>query len=162
MSAVEQPASAAVAAPVQQEITAAAPLLPLAETSTTSLSEFWIDLCGRLDLSGMSANLAAHAELVAQDGERYLLRIESAHSTLLDGSHPARIGEALSRHFGQVIKVEFETGPLQSETPVQYRERQLREKRERAIARLEADPIVNALLARFEGSSLDWGSIEAI
>lgn len=138
------------------------PLLPLTETPTANLSEFWIDLCSKLELSGMSANLAAHAELVAQDGERYLLRIESAHSTLLDGPHAARIGEALSRHFGRVIKVEFETGPLQSETPVQYRERQLREQHEQAIARLEADPVVNALLARFEGSSLDRGSIEAI
>lgn len=108
----------------------------------------------------MSANLAAHAELVAQTAQSWRLRIDPAHSALLDGPHVGRIGEALSRHLGQSVKVEFELGPIQGETPLRSRERQQREARERAIARLEADPKVKALLARFEGSSLDHESIE--
>ncbi|HNL23433.1 MAG TPA: DNA polymerase III subunit gamma/tau [Pseudomonadales bacterium] len=133
---------------------------PASQPEATALGEQWIGLCGKLDLSGMSANLAAHAELVAQTAQSWRLRIDPAHSALLDGPHVGRIGEALSRHLGQSVKVEFELGPIQGETPLRSRERQQREARERAIARLEADPKVKALLARFEGSSLDHESIE--
>lgn len=133
---------------------------PTPQPETSALGEQWIELCGKLELSGMSANLAAHAELIAHTAQEWRLRIEPAHSALLDGPHVGRIGEALSRHLGQPVRVEFELGPIQGETPLQARERQLRAARQRAIARLEADPKVRALLARFEGSSLDLGSIE--
>ena len=127
--------------------------------STIALEQFgpaqWPAVCKELALGGVVANSAANLELVECVGSRLVFRLDARSDALYDGSHRERIEAALSRYFASPVHVEIASGALQAESP---REVELRERQERqlaAVATLRADPLVSALVERFNGVLLE-------
>ena len=114
------------------------------------LTEDWVQLAIGLPLSGVARALALNAELSRRDGTDWCLRVDPSHSTLVGAAHQERIQEALCETTGSAIKLSVELGALSAETAAMYLARRERERHLEAVAALEADPAVQALVERFD------------
>lgn len=94
------PAPAASTEPATR--TAASPAASLAS------AQDWIDLIAGLKLGGQARMLATECELAAADNTSIRLRLAQAHRHLAEPSYQSRLADALSKHFGQPIRLEVE------------------------------------------------------
>ncbi len=139
----------------------------LADISLETLdARSWIPLLDAIGLSGMTYNIAANAvveqvETLSEQGARvhYLLSARQMH--LFNATHQQRIEDALSGYFGSSVKIVFSEGDSSEETPAQFRERRRRERLAAAVAAIESDANVQAIIERFDGR-LDVGSVQPI
>ena len=115
----------------------------------------WPEVCAALKLGGVVANSAANLELVERTGTRLRFRIDARSDALYDASHGVRIETALGRYFGTPVQVEIASGTLEAESPREVELRKRRERQRAAVAMLHADPVVNALVQRFNGVLLE-------
>ncbi|OMH36229.1 DNA polymerase III subunit gamma/tau [Motiliproteus sp. MSK22-1] len=145
------------------------------EELNISLSELngenWIRLLAVIGLSGMTYNIAANAAVdgvealaagdpVDNDGiVRFLLPGRQMH--LYNDTHQQRIEASLSSYFNGNVRVVFNEGDSASETPAQHKERRRKERLAGAIAAIQEDPNVQAMIERF-GAVVDVNSVEPI
>ena len=134
-------------------------------------AENWIRLLSVIGLSGMTYNIAANAaiegiEALTADGSidnegvvRFLLPGRQMH--LYNDTHQQRIEASLSDYFGGNVRVVFNEGDSASETPAQYKERRRKECLADAIAAIQGDPNVQAMIDRF-GATVDVSSVEPV
>jgi DNA polymerase-3 subunit gamma/tau len=115
----------------------------------------WPEVCAALKLGGVVANSAANLELVERTGTRLRFRIDARSDALYDASHGVRIETALGRYFGTPVQVEIVSGTLEAESPREVELRKRRERQRAAVETLHADPVVNALVQRFNGVLLE-------
>ena len=71
-----------------------------------------------------------------------------------------KLAQALSRHFGETVRLEITAGPVAAETPAQAGERATQETLAAARAALAVDPTVRALQERF-GATVNPDSVRA-
>jgi DNA polymerase III subunit gamma/tau len=91
-----------------------------------------------------------------------ILDLTRRSESLLTRSRQDAIAAALTRHFGESLKVDILIGTESgNETPVQQAARLVDERRAEARASLEADPNVKALKDMF-GAELNPDSIELV
>jgi DNA polymerase-3 subunit gamma/tau len=121
----------------------------------------WAELLDKLPLKGIVYNVASHCELRQVDGEKAYMVLDEANASLYSDSQAQRIAAALSDYLGGNIEVILEVGVPRYETPASRARRLLEERRAQAVASIEADPKVQLLLERFEGT-LDRESITPI
>ncbi|MCW8886843.1 MAG: DNA polymerase III subunit gamma/tau, partial [Motiliproteus sp.] len=123
----------------------------------------WIALLEVIGLSGMTYNIAANASVEAVDSSeqtaeiRFLLPGRQMH--LFNGTHKQRIEEGLSNYFKTAIRVDFLEGEPTAETPAQFRERRNKERMAEAVAALQGDANVQAMIQQFDGV-LDIRSVQ--
>lgn len=153
------PAAEAATAPAGAEPLAQTPESAPAPEPVVALDAFgpaqWPDVCGALKLGGVVANSAANLELVERLGTRLRFRIDARSDALYDASHRTRIETALGDYFGSPVQVEIASGTLEAESPREVEVRKRRERQRAAVAMLHADPVVNALVQRFNGVLLE-------
>jgi DNA polymerase-3 subunit gamma/tau len=118
----------------------------------------WVEIFGRLQLSGVTRTLAANCMLSSADADRWVLVLNEHHASLWNGTHETRIGEALTKEFGRQIKLQIEVGSTDRETPAEAQARQDGERKEQAITTIENDENVQQLIDTFDGT-LDVDSI---
>ncbi|TAL08787.1 MAG: DNA polymerase III subunit gamma/tau [Porticoccaceae bacterium] len=127
--------------------------------SAIALEQFgpaqWPMVCGALALGGVVANTAANLELVERVGSRLVFRLDARSDALYDVSHRERIEAALGGYFATPVQVEIASGVLGAESPREVELRRCRERQLAAVATLRADPLVSALMARFNGVLLE-------
>ena len=162
--AVSAPAAAPEAEPMPEpepmsEVLAPPPAAAPAPGSAIALEQFgpaqWPMVCGALALGGVVANTAANLELVERAGSRLVFRLDVRSDALYDGSHRERIEAALGAYFATPVQVEIASGVLRAESPREVEVRHRRERQLAAVATLRADPLVSALMARFNGVLLE-------
>ncbi|KAB2926646.1 MAG: DNA polymerase III subunit gamma/tau [Dechloromonas sp.] len=128
--------------------------------SSANASE-WNSIVSRLSLSGLARTLAQHCELRRLDDEECLLRLAPAHSHLQMKPAPERLQQALSEHFGRMLRLRFELADNEVETPATTAGRERQERQEKAVAAIERDGFVREVIEFFD-ASLDESSIKPI
>ena len=153
-----QPAVQAVAA-LTAEV--AARPLPIAMQSAAAIeldAANWHQVLEQLGLGGIVYTIAVNCELRARDGDSLHFTLDQANAALFNRGHVEQIRAALTRYCGRALEVAIEPGELHSETPGQRQAREREERQQTAVATLDADPVLQKLIARFDGE-LDRSSI---
>ncbi|HEX7417645.1 MAG TPA: DNA polymerase III subunit gamma/tau C-terminal domain-containing protein, partial [Steroidobacteraceae bacterium] len=132
------PALVAASAPVAAAPAAGAPA-----------ADSWMALVNGLELQGAAQQLAANCTLLGRDGNVVRLGLDTRHQLMRTRAQEDKLAQALSRHFGTTVRLEFELGPMPAETPAQVSERAGVAALEAARRSLEEDPTVLALQERF-------------
>ena len=117
--------------------------------------ELWPRVCGALGLGGVVGNTAENLELVRVAGAELGFRLDPRSAALYEDAHRARLQDALRGYFRTAVTVSVEVGAQQAESPRAAALRAARERRDRAVAELRADPVVGALVERFDGVLLE-------
>jgi DNA polymerase-3 subunit gamma/tau len=121
----------------------------------------WPDLLERLGLAGIVYNIASHSELRSNSGKELQFVLDQDNASLFNSGHADQIQRALEQHFGQSLAVSIEQGAVTAETPA-MRQARLRQERQRAaVASIEGDSALQALITRFDGE-LDRSSITVV
>lgn len=110
----------------------------------TGLAARWINLCQQLDISGMTANIARNCALIKEEGNTWLLHLDSEQSALFNETQQKRINEAVNTQLGQEIQLQVEIAPLTVETPALDLARKRAQQQLDAVASLEQDPLIQA------------------
>lgn len=119
----------------------------------------WHQLCARLELKGLAAQLAGNCTLGAWDGHTLTLNLDPGFATLKDTLAQTRLHDALAGYLGKGLQLVLETGLQTSdETPAQRLARTQAERQQRASQDIAGDPLVLAIQDTFDAEVVD-GSI---
>jgi len=110
----------------------------------TGLAARWISLYPQLEISGMTANIARNCALMKEEGNTWLLHLDSEQSALFNETQQQRISEAVNTQLGQEIELQIEIAPLTVETPALDLARKRAHQQLDAEASLEQDPLIQA------------------
>ena len=115
-------------------------------------SSDWWDVVSAMAPAGVTAMILKNSNLTDRGAERWLIRLDQAHESLLNDKQRAEIERLATHYAGRELRVDFEIGQLESETPMARESRIANEAREKAEATLMADPNVRAMLDEFGGT----------
>ena len=130
--------------------------------ATTALThEAWLERFDRLDIGGLTRNLAAHCVIDGDDGHVLHVTLDPGQSAMLSDLHVDRITRALAG-IGYARRLEVNVAALDGsrETAKAKRDREARERHARAVEALRVDPHIQELEARF-GARLIEESVTA-
>lgn len=129
------------------------------DTSSAWQEPDWPDVVRALDLTGASRMLVSGCAYLRRDGNTLYLSLDSRSESLLTSARQHAVADALSRHFGEALRIEVAVGAATAETPLQAEARIADEKVAAARESLEADPNVRALKDMF-GATLNADSVQ--
>jgi len=133
------------------------PMSPMskgAETPATDTEEPWSTLISRLELGGAARQLASNCHMVGRQGGVIRLALDARNKHMRTPSQEEKLAQALSRHFNQPIRLEFEIASGGVETPAQADQRASMEDLDAARRAFESDPGVQGLRERFGATLL--------
>jgi DNA polymerase-3 subunit gamma/tau len=116
--------------------------------------ESWADIIGRLDLGGAARQLASNCVLIGRQGGVVRLALDARNKHMRTPGQEEKLAQALSRYFGQPMRLEFETSAVGAETPAQADQRASLEDLDAARRAFDSDPGVQALRDRFGATVL--------
>ena len=120
--------------------------------------EQWPQLLAQLGLSGMVQNIAANMALHRVAGNEVSFVLDQQNASLFNEGHRQKILLALQNYLGTELSVVITPGEPACETPAMRQARATRERQQQAVAEIEADQRLQALINRFDGE-LDRQSI---
>ena len=142
---VEKPA----AAPVPDKAPS-----PVQENDAARTEAFdWVDVCSRLNLSGMAKMLAQHSALQHFDGKKIEFSVPEEHKHLMEKVYQERVGAAIADYLGRAVDVSFSRG--EGLTPAKVEIGQKRERQMEAVASIEQDPVVRNLVDNFDAKLIE-------
>ncbi len=115
-------------------------------------SNDWHQIVEGLKLSGMLQQLAAHCSMRERDADSIYLHLDQAGTAMLNQDRKKQMQDALSRYFGQPVKLSIEIGACEGETPVKRQQRLQQERQQEAVAAIENDENVRSLIDAFDAS----------
>ena len=121
----------------------------------------WYRLVEQLGLGGIVYTIAINSECRSSDGRALDFVLDQANAALFNKGHVEKIRAALEAYFGQTLAVTIEPGETVGETPAQRQARLQDERQLAAVACIEADPLLQQLITRFDGE-LDRSSIAPV
>jgi len=115
----------------------------------------WAAIVRELELSGAARQLASHCVLIAREGGVVRLSLDPRNQMLHTAATEERLAQALSRHFGETVRLEFQpAGSGSGETPALLARRASEAELAAARQAFEADPAVRGLRERFGATVL--------
>ena len=126
-----------------------------------AISGDWQSILRQLELGGVTQILAANCTLGRSENNHCHLLLNEQQASLWNKKHESRISQALTKLYGQEIKVSIEVGIIESETPAQLDRRQREENQARAVTAIEGDKNIQELIRTFNGT-LDRKSIAPV
>jgi DNA polymerase-3 subunit gamma/tau len=121
----------------------------------------WHRLLEQLGLGGIVYTIAINSELRSRSGNALQFLLDQANAALFNKGHVEQIRAALEKYFGESLVVTIEPGETAAETPARRQARLQQERQQAAVASIEADPLLQKLIARFDGE-LDRASITPV
>ncbi len=121
----------------------------------TGLAAQWLELFPRLVLSGLTQSIAAHCQLIDNQGNAWRLRLDPGHSALYNENHRQRIERALAEQLGREVHVVIDIAAPDQETPAVAAARRRVARQREAEASIQADPLVQRLLDEFAAQICD-------
>ncbi|MEE4143487.1 MAG: DNA polymerase III subunit gamma/tau [Halieaceae bacterium] len=121
----------------------------------------WHSLLEQLGLGGIVYTIALNSELRSCSGNALEFVLDQANAALFNKGHVEQIRLALEKYFGHAMRVTIEPGETAAETPARRQARLQQERQQAAVASIEADPLLQKLIARFDGE-LDRASITPV
>ncbi len=104
----------------------------------------------KLAIVGMPGNLASQGAC-EQQGRCFVLTLDEGHYRLLTERHQQKILEGLRRAFGDDVTLEVRAGAAGDQTPIAWEAREKARRQQQAEQAIEQDPLVQAIVERFEG-----------
>ena len=117
-------------------------------------SQDWGAMIAALELQGAARQLAAHCLLVGREGAVVRLALDPRSKFMRTPAVEEKLAQALSKHFGEPVRLEFTAVAPQTETPAQANERASQEEAESARRAFESDPGVQGFRERFGATPL--------
>jgi DNA polymerase-3 subunit gamma/tau len=114
----------------------------------------WAAIVAQLDLAGSARQLANHCALLGRTGAVVKLGFDPKSPFVRTQGQVEKLAQALSKYFGETLRVEFEALPSGRETPAQAGQRASVEELDSARQALESDPGVQALREKFGATLL--------
>jgi DNA polymerase-3 subunit gamma/tau len=141
----------------QPASSASAPVVPSPATSATAPSPApvaaneWEALLAGIDVQGLGRELAVNCILLERNERRLRLQLDRTHAHLHSRATEERLQHAVRAYLGADIMLEVVVGEVAfGATPATRRVQQDEERRQSAIAALEADDEVQALKDMFD------------
>jgi DNA polymerase-3 subunit gamma/tau len=125
---------------------------PLAAEPSAALD--WSSIVASLDLQGLPRELARNCALVDREGALVRLALDPRSASMRTRALEDKLAQALARHFGSPVRLQFELRDDTHETPARSAERIESQRRQQAQIAFEADPIVGTFKERFGASVL--------
>jgi len=123
--------------------------------SDVPASDPWAVTVRDLELSGAARQLAIHCVLIARQGAVVRLGLDPRNQLLRTPATEERLAQALSRHFGETVRLEFQpAGSGGAETPALLARRATEAELAAARQAFEEDPAVKGLRERFGATVL--------
>ncbi|MBS0378776.1 MAG: DNA polymerase III subunit gamma/tau [Proteobacteria bacterium] len=149
VGAPSRPAAAAVPAAPAREATATAPgPAPAAATGD------WAQIVARLELSGAARQLAHHCVFLGRQGTVVRLALDPRNQLLRTAALEEKLAQALARHYGEPVRLEFQAATAAAETPAQAQRRASEDELALARRAFEEDAAVKGLRERFGATVL--------
>jgi DNA polymerase-3 subunit gamma/tau len=152
--------AAAAAAPGKPAVAPRAPPASAAERAAPvaapadAAAQSWSAILNQLDLSGAARQLASHCVLLGRDGGVVRLALDPARPFVSTPALQEKLAQALSRHFGAPVRLEFESTAIDALSPARVDEHASRAQLAAARESLESDPGVQVLRERFGATLL--------
>jgi DNA polymerase-3 subunit gamma/tau len=102
-----------------------------------------------MNLTGPVSQLAAHSALVAREGNKVQLALDSAGEPFRRPALEERLTQALSAHFGESIRIEFTQAAVEIDTPARQQKAAANDRLANARVAIDADPNVRAMRETF-------------
>ena len=132
---------------------AGAPLQPTATPAPPGAQE-WAAVLAALELQGATRQLATHCVLVGREGAVVRLALDPRSKFMRTAAVEEKLAQAMTRYYGEPMRVEFTTVAPQAETPAQAGQRASEEEAESARRAFESDPGVQGFRERFGATAL--------
>jgi DNA polymerase-3 subunit gamma/tau len=114
----------------------------------------WQAIVNQLELSGAARQLASHCVLLRRQPGVVRLGLDPHRPFVRTSAQVEKLASALSRHFGETVRLEFEPIATDAVSPARADERATLAQLDCARASLETDPGVQALRERFGATLL--------
>jgi DNA polymerase III subunit gamma/tau len=114
----------------------------------------WNAILAQLDVAGLTRQLANNCVLIGRQGNVLRLGLDPRNNMMRAASAVDKLTQALSKHFGAAMRLEFEAPVSGGETPAQAEQRAVVEELDNARQSLESDPAVRALRETFGATLL--------
>jgi len=114
----------------------------------------WSTILAQLDLQGAARQLAGNCVLLGRQGTVVRLGLDPRTKVMRTPSLEDKLAHALSKYFGEPVRLEFESATVGAVTPAAADERSSQEEIDSARRALEADPGVQGLRERFGATLL--------
>jgi DNA polymerase-3 subunit gamma/tau len=118
------------------------------------IGEPWSTLIGRLELGGAARQLASNCQVMGRQGSVLRLALDARNKHMRTPAQEEKLAQALSRYFGQPIRLEFDTAATGIETPALAEQRASMEDLDAARRAFESDPGVQGFRERFGATLL--------
>ncbi|MDE0659319.1 MAG: DNA polymerase III subunit gamma/tau [Gammaproteobacteria bacterium] len=115
-------------------------------------SDNWWEVVSAMAPAGVTAMILKNSNLTDRSAQGWLIRLDRSHESLLNDKQRLEIARLATSYAGSELRVDFEIGPLEEETPMARESRIAKETREKAEATLMEDPNVQAMLNEFGGT----------
>ncbi len=115
----------------------------------SSGAQDWAAIISALELQGLARQLAAHCVLVGREGAVVRLGLDPRSKSMRTAAAEEKLAQALSRYYGEPVRLEFTAIAAPAETPAQADQRASQEEVESARRAFESDPGVQGLRERF-------------
>jgi DNA polymerase-3 subunit gamma/tau len=107
-----------------------------------------------LELSGAARQLASHCVFVGRQGAVVRLALDARNQPVRTPAQEEKLAQALSRYYGEPVRLEFQVGGALAETPALLARRVSEQELAAARRAFEADPGVQGLRERFGATVL--------
>jgi DNA polymerase III subunit gamma/tau len=114
----------------------------------------WASILSQLELTGAARQLAAHCAWVGRQGSVVRLALDPRTKIVRTQAQQDKIAQALTKHFGETVRVEIDLTETQIETPAQAEQRSSVEALDTARREFDQDPGVRAFKERFGATVL--------
>ena len=114
----------------------------------------WPAIVNQLEVTGSARQLANHCVLIGRKGALVKLGFDPKSPFVRTQGQVEKLAQALSKYFGETVRIEFEALQPGHETPAQAGQRASIEELDSARQSLESDPGVQALRERFGATLL--------
>jgi len=133
---------------------AAARAAPPAAPAAAAEGNSWAQILGALELSGAARQLAHHCVFIGRQGAQVRLALDPRNQLLRTAALEEKLAQALSRYYGEPVRLEFQIVAAGVETPAQAQRRASDEELASARRAFEDDAGVKGLRERFGATVL--------
>ena len=132
---------------------------PVVDTGETApADQDWGAVVSKLQIAGLTRELALNTVLVGRDAETVHLVLSPDHAQVLSKQRETQLQDALCRYYGSPVRLSIQVGGADAETPAKRQSRHRAQQVAAAVEAIEADPNVQSLRETF-GATVVEGSV---
>ena len=123
-------------------------------TASSPGAQDWAAIISTLELQGATRQLASHCVLVGREGAVVRLGLDPRSTVMRTAALEEKLAQALAKHYGEPVRLEFTAVTAQAETPARADQRASEEHADSARRAFESDPGVQGFRERFGATPL--------